>query len=190
MDSSKQSNKISDIVRLKQMLKKWRKQAHDAKTANNTNSSSSSTSSNTKKGSLSRNNSIKGITFLKRTLSFTDLSAGPTVSSNGSVPKGFLAVDVGEARKRFVIPTNYLSHQAFSVLLKEAEEEFGFQQEGVLRIPCEVDVFEHIMKMVEGKSNPHGKPEVKFSVNDGSVCGSLETQCITQSNHPPRPMCR
>lgn len=186
MDSSKKSNQISDIVKLKRMLKKWRKQANSSSNASTTdddNNNSSSNNNSTKKGSLSRNNSIKGITFLKRTLSFTDIS---TASSNVVVPKGFLAVHVGEEMKRFVIPTNYLSHIAFSALLKEAEEEFGFQQEGVLRIPCQVQVFENILKVVE-LNEP-----VRFTRNiDGIVCGSSETQSLSQSHHhPPSPMCR
>ncbi|TXG46411.1 hypothetical protein EZV62_028084 [Acer yangbiense] len=93
------------------------------------------------------NNATKSIKFLKKTLSFSDVST----ASNDVVPKGFLAVCVGSELKRFIIPTEYLSHQAFGILLREAEEEFGFQQEGVLKIPCEVAVFEKILKVVEDK---------------------------------------
>lgn len=71
------------------------------------------------------------------------------VSSSDVVPKGYLAVCVGEELKRFVIPTEYLGHQAFGVLLREAEEDFGFQQQGVRRIPCQVAVFEKILKMMD-----------------------------------------
>ncbi|URE32474.1 Auxin responsive protein [Musa troglodytarum] len=83
------------------------------------------------------------------------LAAAPKSNSksikflSGDIPKGCLAVCVGEEMQRFVIPTEYLSHGAFAILLREAEEEFGFQQEGVLRIPCEVAVFEGILQMVE-----------------------------------------
>lgn len=63
------------------------------------------------------------------------------------VPKGYLAVYVGEGLKRFVIPMEDLGHQAFGILLTEAEEEFEFQQ-GVLKIPCQVAVFEKILKMM------------------------------------------
>jgi len=122
MESKKASNKITEIVRLQQMLKKWKKLAVAPKS-----------------------NSKKSIKFLKRTLSFSDT----TNALSGDVPKGFLAVSVGEEMKRFVIPTEYLSHRAFTALLREAEEEFGFHQEGVLRIPCEVAVFESILKVVE-----------------------------------------
>ncbi|KAI4330056.1 hypothetical protein MLD38_028366 [Melastoma candidum] len=87
----------------------------------------------------------KSIKFLKRTLSFTDVSTADVV------PKGFLAVCVGKDLTRFVIPAAYLRHPAFGMLLQEAEEEFGFQQEGVLKIPCEVGVFQKILKAVEEK---------------------------------------
>lgn len=186
----KKSSKISDIVKLKQMLKKWRKQAHSSTTStSNANKNNNSNGNNgCKKGSLSRSNSMKGITFLKRSLSFTDVSAAG--ASSNAIPKGFLAVDVGEDMKRFVIPTSYLSHQAFSVLLREAEEEFGFQQEGVLRIPCEADVFQNILKVVEAKNSPDSKQTTHLSRNDVILCGSLESQSISQSHHPASPMCR
>ncbi|WOL13193.1 auxin-induced protein 6B-like [Canna indica] len=90
----------------------------------------------------------KVLKFLKRTLSFSDASGGA-----GDIPRGCLAVCVGEEMQRFVIPTEYLSHRAFGALLREAEEEFGFEQEGVLRIPCEVSVFESILKRVEKNVN-------------------------------------
>ncbi|WCJ37162.1 SAUR-like auxin-responsive protein family [Euphorbia peplus] len=142
MDCPKKSNKISDIVRLRQILKKWKKAANS-----NPNPNSSSPSSPSSGGSKSTSAPIK---FIKRTLSFTDMSVSNCSTSNESaVPKGFLAVCVGEEMKRFVIPMEYLRHQAFGRLLREAEEEFGFQQQGVLKIPCQVSVFERILKNVQ-----------------------------------------
>lgn len=149
MDSKRASNKITEIVRIQQMIKKWKKLAVAPKT-----------------------NSKKSIKFLKRTLSFSDTSN----ALSGNIPKGFLAVSVGEEMKRFVIPTEYLSHRAFAALLREAEEEFGFHQEGVLRIPCEVSVFESILKAVE--KNKEGL----------SYCSS-EAE-FARTHHPENPMCR
>lgn len=149
----KSSNKIRDIVRLQQMLKKWKKTAANAPN----NSSSRSNAGNPYGASTTTSNNgtaSKGIRFLKRTLSFND------VSSDAVPKKGFLAVCVGSELKRFVIPTAYLRHHAFEMLLQEAEEEFGFQQEGVLKIPCEVSVFENILKAVEDKQ------EVVFFLNN------------------------
>ncbi|KAL8543165.1 hypothetical protein ACS0TY_003896 [Phlomoides rotata] len=51
----------------------------------------------------------------------------PMASSGACVPKGHLAVYVGEnEKKRFVIPVSYLNHSSFQKLLFQAEEEFGF----------------------------------------------------------------
>ncbi|KAK2432227.1 SAUR auxin-responsive protein family [Trifolium repens] len=149
---SKKSNKITDIVRLQQILKKWKKVATNASNNNNNSSSNSSSSS-------SSSTSNKGIKFLKRTLSFTDVS----ISNVDIVPKGFLAVCVGKELKRFIIPMDYLKHQAFEVLLQEAEEEFGFQQEGVLKIPCQVSMFEKILKVVEDKKEALNMHEFGFN---------------------------
>ncbi|CAL9088794.1 unnamed protein product, partial [Musa acuminata var. zebrina] len=91
-----------------------------------------------KKLAVAGDGSSKSIRFLKRALSLS-----------GYIPKGCFVVCVGQEMQRFVIPTECLSHTAFAVLLREAEEEYGFEQEGVLRIPCEVSVFRSILKMVE-----------------------------------------
>ncbi|KAM7273971.1 hypothetical protein ACFE04_028635 [Oxalis oulophora] len=48
--------------------------------------------------------------------------------TSSNVPKGCLAVYVGETeKKRFVIPISFLNEPAFQELLCKAEEEFGFQ---------------------------------------------------------------
>ncbi|CAN1785235.1 Indole-3-acetic acid-induced protein ARG7 [Linum perenne] len=59
------------------------------------------------------------------------------------VPKGFLAVYVGESqKKRFVVPLSYLSQPLFQDLLSMAEEEFGFDHPmGGLTIPCSEEIF-------------------------------------------------
>ncbi|XP_057514785.1 auxin-responsive protein SAUR72-like [Actinidia eriantha] len=136
---SKKSNKISEIVRLQQILKKWKKLAK-ANANSNFNSNGGSGS-----GSKSINK------FLKKTISFSDLRDSSAISGADVVPKGYVTVCVGKELKRFVIPTEYLGHQAFGILLGEAEEEFGFQQEGVLKIPCEVPLFERILKPLQDK---------------------------------------
>ncbi|RYR55028.1 hypothetical protein Ahy_A06g030281 isoform C [Arachis hypogaea] len=164
MDPRK-SNKIREIVRLQQILKKWRRIA------------SSTTTS-------------KSIKFLKRTLSLSERDVAQTANNNTVVPKGYLAICVGEELKRFVIPTVYLGHQAFQILLREAEEEFGFQQTGVLRIPCEVSVFESILKMVEGKNNAANQ-ECRLNAEEiMSCCSSSSDNQLAYSHHPQSPLCR
>ncbi|XP_044472440.1 auxin-responsive protein SAUR71-like [Mangifera indica] len=158
--ASKQSNKIRVIVRLQQMLKKWRKLANSSKTRTQ---------------------------FLKRTLSLSENSV--CEASSSVVPKGFLAVCVGDELKRFIIPTEYLSRQAFHILLREAEEEFGFQQTGVLRIPCQVSVFENILKLVEERKDKFFEEERWFNGDDRRSCCLSECP-LTPSHHSQSPMCR
>lgn len=67
------------------------------------------------------------------------------------VPKGYLAVYVGEELRRFIIPTSYLSHQLFKVLLEKAAEEFGFEHHGALTIPCEIETFKYLLKCIENQ---------------------------------------
>ena len=184
----KKPNKIRDIVRLQQILKKWRKLA-------NSNSSSSSKP----KSSINH--------FLKRTLSLNDRSNNNTTSTtdctndnstsgSSSVPKGYLAVSVGEEQKRFVIPTEYLGRRAFHVLLREAEEEFGFEQTGVLRIPCQVSVFENVLKMVASSShnNKRSSEDNYYAFFNDDVlgfgcCSSSGTHLDLGFSHDS-PMCR
>ena len=169
---SKKSSKIRDIVRLQQVLKKWKKVANASK---DTSASASFSANSTSGGSGS-----KGIKFLKRTLSFTDFSS----RDSDIVPKGSLAVCVGKELKRFIIPTEYLRHQVFEMLLREAEKEFGFRQEGVLRIPCEVSVFEKILKMVEDKKEDFlSLQEFGFSEERDKI-GRYASDCeVTPTHH-------
>ncbi|CAI0438805.1 unnamed protein product [Linum tenue] len=174
----KKSNKIREIVRLQQILKKWRKVANSSKPTSIT--SSPTTTTNSSSGS-------KSIKFLKRTLSLSERSS----SDDGTVPKGYLAISVGLEQKRFTIPTEYLSHPAFHILLREAEEEFGFQQAGVLRIPCEVSVFESVVKIVEEKQ----QQDCRFDFEDGAAggygyCSLPGQQGSAPAHHPQSPMCR
>nr|KAJ0191559.1 hypothetical protein LSAT_V11C800440550 [Lactuca sativa] len=70
--------------------------------------------------------------------------------SNGNksmeIPKGYLAIYVGEEeKKRFVVPVWLLSQPAFQELLDQAEQEFGYvHQMGGLTIPCSEYTFSDI----------------------------------------------
>ncbi|XP_027354817.1 uncharacterized protein LOC113864841 [Abrus precatorius] len=73
------------------------------------------------------------------------LAANQASSKAVDVPKGYLAVYVGEKLKRFVIPISHLNQPLFQDLLSQAEEEFGYDHPmGGLTIPCGEDVFQHI----------------------------------------------
>ncbi|KAK7264218.1 hypothetical protein RJT34_31823 [Clitoria ternatea] len=78
-------------------------------------------------------------------------AANRTASKSVEVPKGYLAVYIGEKMKRFVIPISYLNQPSFQELLSEAEEEFGYDHPmGGLTIPCSEDIFQHITSRLNG----------------------------------------
>ncbi|KAJ0447753.1 putative small auxin-up RNA [Helianthus annuus] len=62
------------------------------------------------------------------------------------VPKGHLAVYVGEEQKRrFVIPISYLEQPLFQNLLRQSEEEFGFDHPmGGITLSCQEDLFNQL----------------------------------------------
>ena len=67
-------------------------------------------------------------------------------SSVDIIPKGHLAVYVGDQEKRrFVVPLSLLDQPSFQDLLRQSEEEFGYDHPmGGLTIPCREDVFIHV----------------------------------------------
>ena len=82
---------------------------------------------------------IHAIHILRRSNSLSKHAASKSLD----VPKGYLAVYVGESeKKRFVIPISFLNRPTFQQLLNKAEEEFGFDHPmGGLTIPCSEDTF-------------------------------------------------
>ncbi|XP_054777710.1 auxin-induced protein X10A-like [Prosopis cineraria] len=72
-------------------------------------------------------------------------------SKSSEVPKGYLAIYVGEEMKRFFIPVSYLNQPSFQELLNEAEEEFGYDHlMGALTIPCREDIFLKVTSSFNG----------------------------------------
>ncbi|XP_075494703.1 auxin-responsive protein SAUR32-like [Primulina tabacum] len=73
------------------------------------------------------------------------------------VRKGCLAIMVGQGaeQRRFVIPVEYLNHPRFTQLLKEAEEEYGFNQEGAISIPCHVEEFSEVTDLIDKETASH-----------------------------------
>lgn len=61
-----------------------------------------------------------------------------------------------QEEERFVVPVGYLKHPLFVGLLKEAEEEYGFQQQGAITIPCGVDNFRRVQGIIDHRVQKHG----------------------------------
>lgn len=65
------------------------------------------------------------------------------------VPKRHFVVYVGENRTRYIVPIAYLTRPEFQSLLQQAEEEFGFDHDMGLTIPCQEDVFLSLTEMLK-----------------------------------------
>lgn len=77
------------------------------------------------------------------------------------VKEGHFAViaEGGEEPKRFVMPLSCLTNSTFLRLLEQAEEEYGFDHEGALTIPCRPNELErilHAQQWQEGGSETAG----------------------------------
>uniref|UniRef100_A0A2P2Q2W4 Uncharacterized protein n=1 Tax=Rhizophora mucronata TaxID=61149 RepID=A0A2P2Q2W4_RHIMU len=76
------------------------------------------------------------------------VGSNPGLRAGGSkaVPQGHLPVYVGEEMERFVVSAELLNHPVFVGLLDKSAQEYGYEQKGVLQIPCHVLAFERVME--------------------------------------------
>ncbi|CAK9181468.1 unnamed protein product [Ilex paraguariensis] len=63
---------------------------------------------------------------------------------------------VGEETERFVIKIEYANHPLFKILLEDAEMEYGFNSEGPILLPCEVDLFYKVLAEMDNEEINHG----------------------------------
>ncbi|CAN6352473.1 unnamed protein product [Urochloa humidicola] len=80
----------------------------------------------------------------------TPLYACAIGGDTGKVPKGYIPMmlvggEGDEQSQRILVPVNMLREPCMAALLELAEQQFGHGQCGVLRIPCSVIHFQHIL---------------------------------------------
>ncbi|KNA08169.1 hypothetical protein SOVF_165070 [Spinacia oleracea] len=70
----------------------------------------------------------------------------PPGTRRRSVPSGHVPVYVGEEMERYVVSADLMNHPVFMKLLNKSAQEYGYEQKGALRIPCNVLVFERVLE--------------------------------------------
>ncbi|XP_055808350.1 protein SMALL AUXIN UP-REGULATED RNA 16-like [Solanum dulcamara] len=60
------------------------------------------------------------------------------------------SVNPEEEPKRFIVELHCLTNPSFLKLLKQAEDEYGFHQKGVLELPCRAAELQKILKLKIG----------------------------------------
>ncbi|KAK1307680.1 hypothetical protein QJS10_CPA09g00951 [Acorus calamus] len=53
-----------------------------------------------------------------------------------------------EEMERFLIHTKLFKHPSMVILLEMAAQEFGYDQQGILKIPCEADHFQCVVSFM------------------------------------------
>ncbi|XP_057484883.1 auxin-responsive protein SAUR71-like [Actinidia eriantha] len=96
--------------------------------------------------SLLRSDSTRSPIQSHRSESFRTGKSLRSKIRSGGVPEGHLPVYVGEEMERFVVSAALLNHPIFVKLLNKSAQEYGYEQKGVLRIPCHVLVFERVLE--------------------------------------------
>ncbi|XP_015577286.1 auxin-responsive protein SAUR20-like [Ricinus communis] len=94
---------------------------------------------------------LPGTVLAKQILCRSFLTTNQTTLISAEVPKGFLAVYVGQTeKKRFMVPVSYLNQPSFQALLRKAEEEFGFDHPtGGLIIPCREEILLDVISQLK-----------------------------------------
>ncbi|KAM7475082.1 hypothetical protein LguiB_022325 [Lonicera macranthoides] len=133
-------NKIRHIVRIRQMLRQWRKNA----------------------------------------ASSNRITAAARIPSD--VPVGHVAVSVGSTSRRFVVRAAYLNHPIFQKLLAQAEEEYGFANQGPLAIPCDEHVFEEILMFVSRSGSAHSARLI--NIEDFQRCCHVNNREVLGESKP------
>jgi len=68
-------------------------------------------------------------------------------TGRSSTPTGFFAIYVSDELRRFVVPTGYLSHPLFKMLLEKAYNDE--ERNNRLVVPCSVAAFRQVVNTVE-----------------------------------------
>ncbi|KAK8498776.1 hypothetical protein V6N12_066918 [Hibiscus sabdariffa] len=93
----------------------------------------------------------KSICSAKPGSGYVPIGQDPINEKLMEVPKGHLVVYVGQKDgdfHRVLVPVIYFNHPLFGELLREAEEEYGFNHQGGITIPCRFSEFERVQTRI------------------------------------------
>ncbi|KAF2282684.1 hypothetical protein GH714_043794 [Hevea brasiliensis] len=101
----------------------------------------------------------KSLCSAKPGLGYIPVGEDPIQEKSVKVPKGHLAIYVGQKDgdfHRVLVPVIYINHPLFGELLREAEYEYGFNQQGGITIPCRYSEFESVQTRIASVSGGRG----------------------------------
>lgn len=87
--------------------------------------------------------------------SFKCISPDQCPGGHGRLTKGYVPVLIGTGKEaalqRFLVSVEVFEHPRFIELLDMAVQEFGYQQKGVLSIPCDPEQFRQVFQLAAAK---------------------------------------
>ncbi|KAK8718391.1 hypothetical protein V6N13_045626 [Hibiscus sabdariffa] len=96
-------------------------------------------------------NGAKSICSVKSGSGYIPIGEDPINEKPIEVPKGHLAVYVGQNNgdfHRVLVPVIYFNHPLFGELLREAEKEYGYSHPGGITLPCGFSEFERVQTRI------------------------------------------
>ncbi|KAE8661275.1 Auxin-responsive protein SAUR40 [Hibiscus syriacus] len=99
-----------------------------------------------------------------RSVSFRVAVASLKKHLRRSVLEGHVPVYVGEEMERFVVNAELLNHPVFVGLLNKSAN--GYNQKGVLHIPCHVLIFERVMEALRLGAESRDLQDLLRSLSD------------------------
>nr|AMQ09577.1 small auxin up regulated protein [Boehmeria nivea] len=116
----------------------------------------------------------KGLSLVRSRSFLNDSNSVPNDVKEGHF--AVIAAGGGDGPKRFVVPLRCLAHPTFRRLLERAAEEFGFDREGALTVPCRPCELERILAdngQHWSSSSRGGADEDSPAVSKWGPCNSM-----------------
>ncbi|KAJ8563341.1 hypothetical protein K7X08_031793 [Anisodus acutangulus] len=71
-------------------------------------------------------------------------------------PQGCFYVYVGPEKEKFTIKAKYANHPLFKMLLEDAEMEYGYDIQGPILLPCDVNLFYKVLGQMNSEKEFNG----------------------------------
>lgn len=110
----------------------------------------------------------------------------PRADPTRSVDKGYFAVYTSD-EIQFVMPLGYLKNDIFQELLKVAEDEYGLQTDGPIRLPFEATIMKYMISLIERCVCNDLEKALFMSIITSEMCFSNSNIQLEQ-NHPKVPI--
>ncbi|WOL15358.1 hypothetical protein Cni_G24139 [Canna indica] len=68
--------------------------------------------------------------------------------SEDKIRKGYVPMLVGEEEERVLVHVKVLGDPRFAALMEMAAGEFGYKQEGIIRMPCNAKDFQRVVDVI------------------------------------------